>query len=637
MLSFPIPDSHNVPKFVPTKLAELLRFIDQMEDLYKEHKITDDKKKIARLGKYASADTEEEWKAFDLFRGNSWDAYKQEVISSYSAATNLVHGSYLKIKKICAPYVGRNRITSDDISKLLKLKRAFGAAAAKIMKDPPLISNQEVVELFLGCLSTSFRTRIRDKMDDALDSRRLAAENLVGEERKAALAKLETRLDDRYCYSDVIAMAIKIVDRVSQASAMAIDLTDDRDDEDIPREYTKEIKKEYNKADDVVPKIEEAVAQISNMLNLLMKKEAARDKQNELFDRKFNSLQTPPPRAPNFGYTNNGNSSYNNPGFAPRLQPQSIIGCFYCRDLTHRISECPLAKQHEKNKWIIRDGGRVYNIDGSRIAQDGNKSIKEVVKQRNAPRLGVIPIAKLPPQPGFFQDQENDDYEVDNGDIQIARIMTALLQQHGQDTVERGRVARNVLLTTRLATKNLENKNANKKVTFKETENNEGSVEEDELDDEEESPPMKVGPPKHQKVEVVIPIRRALTKKPEVAVPETVTTPKKEKVPEILFVGIPPIEIVERLTDTDKPTLDTPVVKPGPAYRTREPIKAEVEADNIIDEILDLKVGVPLKQLVGNTPAVRERLRKRFTKTRQALLQETKSAYEPYAEDIELD
>ncbi|KAH9474838.1 hypothetical protein JR316_0013304 [Psilocybe cubensis] len=577
MLSFPIPDSHNVPKFVPTKLAELLRFIDQMEDLYKEHKITDDKKKIARLGKYASADTEEEWKAFDLFRGNSWDAYKQEVISSYSAATNLVHGSYLKIKKICAPYVGRNRITSDDISKLLKLKRAFGAAAAKIMKDPPLISNQEVVELFLGCLSTSFRTRIRDKMDDALDSRRLAAENLVGEERKAALAKLETRLDDRYCYSDVIAMAIKIVDRVSQASAMAIDLTDDRDDEDIPREYTKEIKKEYNKADDVVPKIEEAVAQISNMLNLLMKKEAARDKQNELFDRK--------------------------------------------------------------------DGGRVYNIDGSRIAQDGNKSIKEVVKQRNAPRLGVIPIAKLPPQPGFFQDQENDDYEVDNGDIQIARIMTALLQQHGQDTVERvvtnllrkGRVARNVLLTTRLATKNLENKNANKKVTFKETENNEGSVEEDELDDEEESPPMKVGPPKHQKVEVVIPIRRALTKKPEVAVPETVTTPKKEKVPEILFVGIPPIEIVERLTDTDKPTLDTPVVKPGPAYRTREPIKAEVEADNIIDEILDLKVGVPLKQLVGNTPAVRERLRKRFTKTRQALLQETKSAYEPYAEDIELD
>ncbi|EDQ99030.1 uncharacterized protein LACBIDRAFT_335402 [Laccaria bicolor S238N-H82] len=57
----PLPGSRGAPNFDKEKPIELLRFIDQMEDLFTEHGIDDDQEKKKQLGRYTDQMTEFEW------------------------------------------------------------------------------------------------------------------------------------------------------------------------------------------------------------------------------------------------------------------------------------------------------------------------------------------------------------------------------------------------------------------------------------------------------------------------------------------------------------------------------------------------------------------------------------------------
>ena len=78
------PGARDASKFLSQKPQELRRFIQQMEDLWKNAGIMDNDEKKILIGKYADQDCEEEWEGLDSYeRGVSWEEFKNKLIENY--------------------------------------------------------------------------------------------------------------------------------------------------------------------------------------------------------------------------------------------------------------------------------------------------------------------------------------------------------------------------------------------------------------------------------------------------------------------------------------------------------------------------------------------------------------------------
>ena len=85
--TMPLPGSHGAPHFDKEKPIELLRFIEQMEDLFKEYGVSEDQAKKRYLGKYMDQKTEFEWRAFDTYdSSSSYEEFKVALIDDYPEA-----------------------------------------------------------------------------------------------------------------------------------------------------------------------------------------------------------------------------------------------------------------------------------------------------------------------------------------------------------------------------------------------------------------------------------------------------------------------------------------------------------------------------------------------------------------------
>ena len=145
------PGTKDAPNFSSRRPTELRRFLSRMEDLWELAGITDDEEKKKSIGKYADQDSEEEWNAFENFApGNSWEAFKEELLENYPEAAAAERGTPARIREVCSEY---KNIRLGDLTTLYQFRRAFLAEAKKLTKEPRIVSNRELVELFIGCLS----------------------------------------------------------------------------------------------------------------------------------------------------------------------------------------------------------------------------------------------------------------------------------------------------------------------------------------------------------------------------------------------------------------------------------------------------------------------------------------------------
>ena len=149
-----VPGTRDAPKFSSSKPRELRRFLRQMEDLWKEAGIEDNEEKKESLGKYADQESEEEWRALDAYaEGCPWDDFKKEILENYPEASAAERGTPARIRQIVKEADG---IELGGTTKLYAYRRAFLAEANKLKKPPTVISNRELVELFMGGLSLTF-------------------------------------------------------------------------------------------------------------------------------------------------------------------------------------------------------------------------------------------------------------------------------------------------------------------------------------------------------------------------------------------------------------------------------------------------------------------------------------------------
>lgn len=422
----PAPGTRDAPKFDPDKESELLRFISRMEDLYSTHSITDDKEKIRLLGKYAPAETEAEWSAFDEYKAGAWKAFRDEVIKSYPEAAALERGSLLRFKKICAEKAGRHGIPRQDLHALLSLKRAFVAEAEKLLVTPALMSNKELVTEFLGCLSEEFQQRLKDKMDDLADAKGASTSATT-----ATTAAGETRVEDRYKWKEVIETAVIIARRSSQPL--------ERMSEDLVRGVSGE------RREDTI-KMEETVARLADSLKIQQQQQQEMRQYSQVMDRRFEQLisaiktQAIQPQAGTsqpYSYQQQypRNNAYSPGASNSRQYPD---GCYYCKEMGHRMHECPHALKHLDLKWIKRIDRWLKLPDGSPLPTDGEKSRKEVVEQLYKTRPGIIPMAKVNMQ-SFYQgsDQNQDMMLQDMQDPRVSQLLNGLAQLLGRETVDR--------------------------------------------------------------------------------------------------------------------------------------------------------------------------------------------------------
>lgn len=139
-----------------------------------------------------------------------------------------------------------------------------------------------------------------------------------------------------------------------------------------------------------------------------------------------------------------------------------------------------------------------------------------------------------------------------------------------------------------------------------------------EPEESEEEGPSTVG----------LPLEEAKNKKKKLEKLNSLEKSGDEVVPqkprELPYVSVPPLPSVYRKT-TEAKTSDTSVpVRLGPAYKSRAPVEDVADPEGVLEEILDMSVSVPLKNLLGNAPNIREALKKNISKTRKSPTKEAK-------------
>jgi hypothetical protein len=212
------PGSRDAPKFSSKKPHELRRFLRLMEDLWKEAGINDDNQKKKSVGKYADQDSEEEWAALDTFEDSySWEQFKEELMENYPEAAAAERGTPARLRQLCAETHG---IKLGDLPTLYAFRRAFLAEAKKLVKEPVVMANRELVELFIGCLSETMASAVlqflgnnhKDK-SKAAETKGKTAETVIGSSKDKEVATTSTasrRPEDRYDLDDVCKAAIHV-------------------------------------------------------------------------------------------------------------------------------------------------------------------------------------------------------------------------------------------------------------------------------------------------------------------------------------------------------------------------------------------------------------------------------------------
>jgi len=194
--SMPKPGEKNAPSFDPEKPEELGRFFDRLEEWFEDDSVNTDADKKKKTVRYLDVDSEIQWKAFSKFEEGSYAEFKAQVMAAYPKAEEVMKGSVSalkrKIKKI-------GPIEVDERDELLSLIRIMTAEVAKLKKiTPPIHTNRELVELFLGRLTSDFAKRVAQK---------LSVHRLVNSNNQGPDDPKDRNPEDMYDIDEVMEMA----------------------------------------------------------------------------------------------------------------------------------------------------------------------------------------------------------------------------------------------------------------------------------------------------------------------------------------------------------------------------------------------------------------------------------------------
>ena len=388
----PKPGDKNAPAFDPEKPEELGRFFDRVEDWFFDEEITEDEERKVQIVKYLDADSEVQWKALSKFATGTYAEFKSQVMSSYPAAEEVMKGSVTalkrKIKKL-------GPVQSDDRDELLSLIRIMTAEIMKLKKiDPPIHTNRELVELFLGRLDPEFAARVANK---------LAVHRLISANLPTNPAMIRNP-EDMYDIEEVMEMAKQT--SLEQANP-----------------FGKFLAVSTGQASPVTAKLEEAVARLTDSINMQVQ-------HSKSVDQRLNTLQS---------FVNQPRPAYTEQRqpmkqFGPGPSAGSNMNCFYCEG-SHRIVDCMHVNTHLDLGLLKRVEGRLRLADGSRLPREPGKTTKDLVEETRNNRPGVIPVSRMTEKPGAYQRMQSATYIQSQADTDEDALLQDLIYRLGTDKV----------------------------------------------------------------------------------------------------------------------------------------------------------------------------------------------------------
>ena len=385
------PGSRDAPRFKSSKPEELLRFIGYMEDLWAEAGVTDDQTKKKMIGKYADQDSEEEWIAFDTFEDKySWKEFKAELIENYPEAAAAERGTPARIRQICSETA---KVKLGDITALYHFRRMFIAEAKKLLKPPAVMSNRELVELFIGRLSDQLASAVLQYLGNKSDN----TSSPNGRVASSASSTSERRPEDKYDLEDVCKAAL-FVSENSQGMFSLINKSEERGvllfsqpvtETTALSEKLSELEGEQALDKDRLVSLgktlESRMGGIEDLIKTLMK----HTKENEVCkgDCKGGSCKT---------HEASSNSMQKWGG-----RPLDNEKCFWCGKLGHFQADCDdLQNQVRLGNVKMNHEGKLRLKDGSFIPKfPAEASLKERVERH---------YAKKPSQYYYGEYEEND-------------------------------------------------------------------------------------------------------------------------------------------------------------------------------------------------------------------------------------
>ena len=362
--TMPLPGSRGAPNFDKEKPIELLRFIEQMEDLFKEYGIDEDQDKKRYLGKYMDQKTEFEWRAFETYdSSSSYEEFKTALIDDYPEAKMAGKGTLANLRKICKGY---QRIHVDDFADLKGLTRSFKAEQKLLLKPPALVSNRELVDLFLGCLKEAFWTQVEHSLNIQMSK---------DSKKKSVNDDKVRRPEDPYDIIEVIEMAETIAGRAQGAtSSSTARLGVNSAEVKATREPHTHAAPSYN------IKLEDDLRELNNKVALLMDKfttseraqqsalQASRQEMNRLTESLMHQHVT---TAPTVRQT------------AQPVWKMGPDGCWYCEEQGHFAMNCPHREEHIRTGKIRISGNKMFfALTGQPVPRGTNgKSAKTIVEE----------------------------------------------------------------------------------------------------------------------------------------------------------------------------------------------------------------------------------------------------------------
>ncbi|PPR04022.1 hypothetical protein CVT24_010486 [Panaeolus cyanescens] len=401
---FPSPRDNNAPRFDKDEPTELVRFITEMEELFKEHNVTDAKDKMKKIVRYTDQRTEDQWKGFPSFDGTSWEKFKKELINSYPDAKETEKGSMRALEAISKRWEDLTSHNSDEIHELIRVFRGeVKKLEARKAVGKGVTSERELVSLFFRALSADFAERIKVSIDNEASMAYHADCALAKKNRDDLPEEPDFSSETHYTIKAVIRHATSLTDRSPVTSTLERRKGvkfEEKGIKSIKSEASDDLKMYIAQLRDIQQqnekrirdneqRIKEAEQRNTALIERFMQEQRAQNQQGVPGNgyaafRSQNTSNTHQNGAiGNFNGNNFGNSNFNRNPRPPRtFNDQGPGSCFYCKELGHAFAGCPTRLTHlDLGKVILDKSGMTRLPDGTTIPRfPEDKTMKDKVE-----------------------------------------------------------------------------------------------------------------------------------------------------------------------------------------------------------------------------------------------------------------